>query len=104
MNLTLMKRVTIVAESLLAERLQEDLLRLGSSGFTSTLAEGRGSRGVRASEWEGRNIKLETLVTPPTATRILEHLAEAYFENFAVIAYVHDVEVVRGDKYRGKEP
>ena len=100
MNLTHMKRVTLVAESLLSDRLQDDLLRLGASGYTKTLAEGRGSRGVRASEWEGRNVKIETLVTEATAARILEHLAEAYFENFAVIAYTHEVEVVRGEKYR----
>lgn len=100
MNLVPMKRVTIVAESLLTERLQEDVLRLGASGYTSTLAEGRGSRGVRASEWEGRNVKIEILVTPEIADRILQHLSEAYFENYAVIAYAHDVEVVRGEKYR----
>ncbi|MCC5835897.1 MAG: hypothetical protein JJU20_14315 [Opitutales bacterium] len=100
MNLTPMKRVTIVTESLLVDRLQDDILRLGASGFTTTLAEGRGSRGVRASEWEGRNVKIETLVTPTVATRLLEHLAESYFENYAVIAYAHDVEVVRGEKYR----
>lgn len=100
MNLVPMKRVTIVAESLLTDRLQDDVLRLGASGYTSTLAEGRGSRGVRASEWEGRNVKIEILVTTDVADRILHHLAEAYFANYAVIAYAHDVEVVRGDKYR----
>lgn len=99
MKTIIMKRVTIVAEALLAERLKEDVLKLGASGYTCTEADGKGSRGVRASEWEGKNIKLECVVQPDVAQRILEKLAKVYFEHFAVIAYCHDVEVVRGDKY-----
>lgn len=99
MKTQMMKRVTVVAEALVADRIEEDLMRLGASGYTTTEADGRGSRGVRASDWEGKNIKIETVVNPVIADRILTCLAEDYFPNFAVIAYAHDVEVVRGDKY-----
>ncbi len=99
MQIRSMKRVTLVAEALIADKLQSDILRLGASGYTTTKAEGRGSRGVRASEWEGRNAKIETIVTPEVAEAILNHLSERYFEHYAVIAYAHDVEVVRGDKF-----
>jgi nitrogen regulatory protein P-II 2 len=99
MKLDSMKRVTIISEALVAGRIQEDLLRLGASGYTTTKAEGRGSRGVRASQWEGRNEKIETVVTPEVANRICETLLADYFENFAVIAYVQDVEVIRGKKF-----
>jgi nitrogen regulatory protein P-II 2 len=99
MQIRMMKRVTVVAEALIAERIQDDILRLGATGYTTTKAEGRGSRGVRASEWEGRNAKIETIVTAAVAEAILHHLAERYFEHFAVIAYAHEVEVVRGDKF-----
>jgi nitrogen regulatory protein PII len=99
MKIQMMKRVTIVSEAIIAERIQEDVLRLGASGFTTTEADGRGSRGVRASEWEGKNIKVETVVNSAVADRILECLAKDYFPNYAVIAYAHDVEVVRGEKY-----
>lgn len=30
---------------------------------------------------------------------ILEHVAGSYFEHYAAVAYVQDVQVVRGDKY-----
>lgn len=100
MKIQMMKRVTIVSEALIAERIQEDVLRLGASGYTTTEADGRGSRGVRASDWEGKNLKVETVVTPEVADRILECLAKDYFPNFAVIAYAHEVEVVRGEKYQ----
>jgi nitrogen regulatory protein P-II 2 len=95
-----LKRVTIVAESVVAERIQEDVLRLGAKGYTTTHAEGRGSRGVRASEWEGHNVKLETIVTPEVAGKILKYMEAKYFEHFAVIAYTIDVEVIRAKKYR----
>jgi nitrogen regulatory protein PII len=99
MKTQMMKRVTIVAEAIVAERIEEDVLRLGATGYTTTEADGRGSRGVRASEWEGKNIKVETVVNAEVADQILDCLARDYFPNFAVIAYAHDVEVVRGEKY-----
>ena len=54
---------------------------------------------MRASEWEGRNVRIETLVSAEVALRIMSHVAEAYFPHFAVVAWVGEVEVVRGDKY-----
>jgi nitrogen regulatory protein PII len=94
-----LRKVTIVAEAFLEERLLREVRERGARGFTLTEARGEGSRGVRASEWEGRNVRLETLVTPEVADRILAHVAEVYFPHFAVVAWIEDVEVVRGDKY-----
>lgn len=94
-----LKLVTIVAERVLRNRLVEEIRALGAKGFTLTESTGEGSRGVRASEWEGANIRLEAIVAPAVADRIVEHIATMYFEWHAVIVYVHDVDVVRGDKY-----
>jgi nitrogen regulatory protein P-II 2 len=94
-----LKRVTIVAESLLESRLTQDLERLGARGWTVLEARGKGSRGVRSSAIDGSNLQIETLVSAELAERILAHVAERYFEDFAVIAYVDTVEVVRGEKY-----
>ncbi len=99
MKTVALKRVTIVAEALLEERLLRDLRACGARGWTLTEARGEGSRGVRASEWEGRNVQIDTLVGEAVAERILDLLAERYFPRFAVVAYVTTVEVVRGDKY-----
>lgn len=93
------KRVTIVAEALLEARLVADLERLGASGWSILKARGKGSRGVRASEWEGTNVQIETIVGAEVAERILAHVAATYFEHFAVIAYVDEVAVIRSDKY-----
>lgn len=94
-----MKLVTIVAEAVLEGRLLAMIREQGSTGHTISRVEGAGSRGVRASDFEGRNLKIETLVAPEVADRILDRLAERYFPHFAVVAYAADVEVVRGDKY-----
>lgn len=99
MKTVVLKRVTIIAEALLEERLVRDIKRLGARGHTITEVRGEGSRGVRASEWEGHNVKLESIVSPDVADRVLEYLAATYFPHFAVIAYVEDVAVVRGEKY-----
>lgn len=99
MALVSLKLVTIIAEGFLEEKLVRDVKKLGAKGYTITAARGEGSRGVRASEWEGSNIRLETIVSPTVAEKILSRLAEVYFENYAVIAFVENVEVVRGEKY-----
>jgi nitrogen regulatory protein P-II 2 len=99
MKTTPAKLVTVIAESLLEDRLVRDFKTCGAKGYTITQARGEGSRGVRASEWEGANVKLEAIVSEAVADRILELLAQKYFQHFAVIAYLENVEVVRGEKY-----
>jgi nitrogen regulatory protein P-II 2 len=99
MKTIVLKKVTVIAEALLEERLVREVRQLGARGHTLSEVRGEGSRGVRATDWEGRNVKLETLVSPEVAERILEHVAEAYFAHYAVVAFAENVEVVRGDKY-----
>ena len=99
MDLVPLKLVTIVAGSLLEKRLVEEVKRLGAKGYTITPARGEGSRGMRSVDWEGQNIRLETIVSEEVALRILQKLQEEYFPHYAVIAYVENVWVVRGEKY-----
>jgi nitrogen regulatory protein PII len=94
-----LKLVTIVAEPVLEEQLTQALRRLGARGFTVTESRGEGSRGMRASEVPGEGVRIETVVGDEVADRILDHVARQYFPNYAVIAYVATVEVVRGEKY-----
>jgi len=92
--------VTIIAERYLKDQLINELRTLGATGYTLTDAEGEGSRGVRASEWEGRNVKIEVIVSDEVAEAITDHVADHYFEHYAVVLYSHPVEVVRSSKYR----
>jgi nitrogen regulatory protein P-II 2 len=94
-----LRKVTIVAEALLEDRIARDVRELGARGLTISETRGEGSRGMRPGDWEGRNVRIETIVSATVADAVLAHVAEHYFEYYAVIAWVEDVEVVRGDKY-----
>ncbi len=94
-----LKLVTIIAEPVLEARITDELRKLGATGFNVVEGHGQGSRQLHATEVPGVNVRIETIVSPATADLIVEHLAKQYFEAYAVIAYVSDVQVVRGDKY-----
>ncbi|MFP4437954.1 MAG: P-II family nitrogen regulator [Chloroflexaceae bacterium] len=44
-------------------------------------------------------MRIETLVSPVAADQIIAHLVERYFPDYAIIAYMQDVAVVRKEKY-----
>lgn len=98
---TQLRKLTIIAERVLRDDLLELLKRHGSTGWTLTAVEGEGSRGIRASEWEGRSVQIDTLVAPTTADAIMEEIGHKYFADWSVIVYSAEVEVLRGDKYLG---
>lgn len=94
------KLVTIVAESVLEDHLIKDIKQLGARGYTLTEVQGEGAHGIRESGLaEGRNIRIETLVSAETADQIMARLVEHYFQDYAIIAYMQDVSVIRKDKY-----
>ena len=99
MQTVTLKLVTIVTERILEDRLLRKVEELGAKGYTLTQASGKGSRGVRASEWEGPDTRIEMLVSQAVAEKIVAFIADKFFEHYAVIVYVQDAEVVRGDKY-----
>lgn len=99
MQTTTLKLVTIVTERILEDRLLRKVEELGAKGYTLTQATGKGSRGVRASEWEGPDTRIQSLVSESVANAIVEYIADNLFEHYAVIVYVQDAEVVRGQKY-----
>jgi len=77
-----------------------DLERLGVRGYTVADARGRGSRGVRDANWdEAANIRIEIICARPLADAVLAHLQERYYANYAMVACVHEVEVLRPGKF-----
>ena len=91
--------VTIIAEAVLKERLIQDLRHAGARGYTITDAEGEGARQRRVGEILGANIRLETIVSPEVADRLLQVISTEYFDRYAIIAYLSTVSVIRGEKY-----
>jgi nitrogen regulatory protein PII len=93
--------LTIIAEDELESRLIEDLKKLGVRGYTVCTVRGEGIHGLRASQWEGENIKLEVIVDSALADAITEHISNTYFQHFATILYLLPVQVLRAGKFTG---
>lgn len=99
MDLTPLVLITIIAEPVLEETITAELLRLGATGYTVGEVHGRGSRGIRSGDIPGASVRIETVLPPLVARRVLERVQELWFPHYAVIAWKTAVEVVRGDKY-----
>ncbi|MBO1751223.1 hypothetical protein J4G33_05345 [Actinotalea sp. BY-33] len=91
--------LTIVAEAVVEARLLRDLETAGVRGWTVTSGQGRGTSHIDASDWEGANVRIETLLSTTAADRVLAMLSQEYFPRFAVVAWVTPAQVVRGDKF-----
>jgi nitrogen regulatory protein P-II 2 len=90
--------LTVIAESVVEERLLADLKRWGVRGLTTSRAEGD-PFGSRVADLAGAFVRCECVVPEEVSARVLEGLAASYFGRFKVIAYDHPVRVVRRDKY-----
>ena len=90
------KRVllSIVTESVIENAVLADLGRPGGRGYTAPDARGRGPRRVREP-----NIRIEVVCRRERAEALLAHLRDHYYANYAMVAWLHDVEVMRLDKF-----
>ncbi len=91
--------VTVVAERTVRDRLLTAIHDLGATGHTIADVQGEGTRGGGTVGWTGASVKIETIVPPAVAERIVQHVADTYFAHHSVIVYLQDVDVVRGSKY-----
>ncbi|MCY7353606.1 MAG: hypothetical protein LH470_00680 [Lysobacter sp.] len=94
------KLLTIVTEAPLEQNLLKDLERLGAGGYTITDARGKGSRGVRNAQWEhSGTIRVEVVCDAATADAIAAHLKDRYYDDYAMILFISDVDVLRPAKF-----
>lgn len=91
--------LTIITEGILKDEIISIILKHGATGYTYSRAEGHGSRGNRATDWEGPNLRFESLVSKNTAENILSDLDKDYFENYSVVAWMSEVIVLRREKF-----
>jgi len=97
-----MKRVTIVGENSLGHQIVKEVHDMGATGYTYTVVHGEGARGTRPNRWEGPNAKIEVVANSELARKIMEHIAMKYFDHYAIIVFMDDVEVLRGEKFGAK--
>lgn len=100
MDETTRKLLTIIAEASLEDTLVRDIENLGARGYTITDARGKGSHGMRDAAWAPHaNIRLEVLCNAETASAIRTALRERFYDNYFMVMYVSDVEVLRPEKF-----
>ena len=100
MELTARKLLTIVTEAALEATLITDIETLGAHGYTITDARGKGSHGRRDAAWLPQaNIRIEVLCDTDTALAICSALRERYYDNYSMVMYVSDVDVLRPEKF-----
>lgn len=94
------KLLTIVTEAALESVLGEEIEKLGAHGYTITDARGKGHHGMRNASWDvSSNIRIEVVCDEKTARDIAAHLRKHYYENYAMILMLSDVEVLRPEKF-----
>ncbi len=100
MELIARKLVTVVTEAALEATLVSEIESLGADGYTITDARGKGRRGKRDATWApNANIRLEVLCSTDTALAICAVLSERYSDNYSMVMYVGDVDVLRPEKF-----
>ena len=94
------KLLTVVTEAALEGTLVRDIDRLDAHGYTITDARGKGSRGVRDAGWEASgNIRIEVVCDTETAGAIAAYFQEHYYDNYAMILFMSDIDVLRPEKF-----
>ena len=97
--MTNLNLLTIIAEEALAPYIEKEIINMGAKGYTASAVSGKGLHELRDNQWEGENIKIETIVPEESCHKILEHLQRKYFERYAMIAFYHPVNVVRTNHF-----
>jgi len=101
MHTSQLKLVTVVGETIIMEDIAARGVSLGATGYTLTEVTGRGSRGVRNVMVTGtsKTMRLEFVVPADIAETVLSTVARHYFEHYACIAWMTDVQVWGGEAH-----
>lgn len=99
-KLVSIRRVTVIADVLLDNRLLQELFKLGARGYTSMKCHGRGRHAVLEDPYTGDGlVRLEFLVQPTVAEKIIDYLHSEVFSQFAATVCSETVEVAASDKF-----
>jgi len=90
-----LKKVVIVTEFAIKEKVIEHITSCGANGYTIDTVCGKGERGIRDDDTllgeYLRNIKIDIITTEEIADKIAFTVVEKFFKNYAGIVYMHDV-------------
>ncbi len=98
------KKVVIITEKLITDKVTNIINECGATGYTITDAGGKGSRGVRSDRSSVTdaymNVKIQVITaSEEVANKIANRVAEEYFDNYSGITFLEDVEIIRPQKF-----
>ncbi len=98
--MTRLRRVTVVAEESLEQKLSRKFVELGASGYTAIHCHGAGRTALTEGNGEhNAQIRLEAVVPLVVADRILDYLRADVSPHHRVTACAETVEVLRQDDF-----
>ena len=100
------KKIVIISERLILEKICELIEETDATGYTITSVGGKGSRDVRSVSpstnvvGDFSKVKIEVIVKDDAlATHIVQSVVGKFFDNYSGIAFVEEVEILRGEKF-----
>lgn len=99
MKTTDLKLLTIICEPVLSTELIDLAKSLGVKGFTTTDVRGEGSSHRQTGEVPDAKVKIEVIADTDLALKVMNRVADSYFKNYSVIAYLTDAQVIRPTKF-----
>lgn len=92
--------ITVVTEAVLESEIEKLLNEAGAKGYTISDVRGKGQQGFRSGDWkESANIQIQIICKPELGEKIVNNLREQFFENYNIIIYLSDVQVLRSEKF-----
>ena len=98
-KLTDIHRVTIYAESLVEKKLLDACIAAGATGYTVIDCRGAGKTQVVDNLGGEGRVRIELLVRPETAQKILTYLRKSVLKKYAVTIAVESVQVPNPDDF-----
>jgi len=92
--------ITVVTEAVLEAEIEKVLNEAGAKGYTISDVRGKGQESFRSGDWkESANIQIQIVCKPELADNIIHSLRDKFFENYHMIIYLSDVQVLRSEKF-----
>ncbi len=99
-SLSSLRRLTVVADASLQDRLVNDFVRLGASGYTLIPCLGAGRRLLSSgAEPNSAQVRIEVVVTRRVADLLLAYLRQEILKDHHVTACVETVDVVNPEQF-----
>lgn len=95
-----MRRMTVIADKLIEEWLEEQFVQFGATGFTSQPCSGAGRRELQSGVAAANSkVRIEVVLSHQTCEAILPFLRNDVFPHHQVTACVESVDVLRRDHF-----